>query len=185
MIARFYEQILFELKTTLAKLDEGSIDQLVEAIVESGRIYVAGTGRSGLMVRGLAMRLMHLGLRAFVVGETITPGISDGDLLIIGSGSGETGSVANYARQAKKHNARVGLITIFPDSTIGRLADITVHISAPTSKKSQDNGPTSIQPMGSLFEQSLMLVCDGMILKLMERLHADPNTMWGQHANLE
>jgi 6-phospho-3-hexuloisomerase len=181
----YYEQILLELKETVSKFDDEAIDQMADAIIGSNRIFLAGTGRSGLMVKAFAMRLMHLGLNAFVVGETITPGISDTDLLLIGSGSGETGSVSNYAREAKKHHARVGLITIFPDSTIGKLADFKVLIDAPTSKKIVERGVTSIQPMGSLFEQSLMLLLDGMILKLMEKLGVNPDTMWGKHANLE
>jgi 6-phospho-3-hexuloisomerase len=181
----YYDQIMIELKDSLSKFDEESIDQLLEAIIRSNRIFLAGTGRSGLMVKGFAMRLMHLGLKAFVVGETTTPGISNGDLLIIGSGSGETGSVSNYAREARKHNAKIGLITIFPDSTIGKLADIKVLIRAPTSKNILDNGITSIQPMGSLYEQSLLLLLDGLILKLMEKTNANPGTMWANHANLE
>jgi 6-phospho-3-hexuloisomerase len=128
---------------------------------------------------------MHLGLNVFVVGETTTPGISKRDLLIIGSGSGETGSVSIFAKEAKKHNAKLGLITIFPDSTIGKLADIKVLVNAPTSENIPDNGITSIQPGGSLFEQSLMLLLDGLILKLIEKLKVNPGSMWANHANLE
>jgi 6-phospho-3-hexuloisomerase len=126
-----------------------------------------------------------LGLNVFVVGETTTPGISKGDLLIIGSGSGETGSISFFAKEAKKHNAKLGLITIFPDSTIGNLADIKVLINAQTNKNIPDNGITSIQPGGSLFEQNLMLLLDGLVLKLVEKINVNPSTMWANHANLE
>jgi len=39
--------------------------------------------------------------------------------------------------------------------------------------------------MGSLFEQSLLVVFDAVILALMKRLEADPAMMFGRHANLE
>ena len=185
MKADYYDRILVELKETCSKFDNDSIDRLCEAILEARHVFLAGTGRSGLMVKAFAMRLMHLGLNAFVVGETTTPGISPGDLLIIGSGSGETGSIAVFAREAKKQNAKIGLFTIFPNSTVGKLADFTIRIIAPTRKNIQANDITSIQPMGSLFEQSLLLLLDGMILKLMERMSVDPEAMFANHANLE
>jgi len=180
-----YDQIIIELKGTLSKLDEKSIDQLLEAMISSNRIFLTGTGRSGLIIKCFAMRLMQLGLKVFVVGETTAPGISKSDLLIIGSSSGETGSVSIFAKEAKKHNARLGLITAFPDSTIGKLADIKIFVSVPIDNNRLAHGSTSIQPGGSLFEQSMMLLLDGVVLKLMEKLNVDPSSMSANHANLE
>ncbi|MGZ4892148.1 MAG: SIS domain-containing protein, partial [Halobacteriota archaeon] len=54
------------------------------------RLFVMGAGRSGLVVKGFAMRLMHLGFNVYVVGETVTPAVETDDLLIVISGSGET-----------------------------------------------------------------------------------------------
>jgi 6-phospho-3-hexuloisomerase len=181
----YYDRIIIELKESLAQLDEESIDQLLEAIISANRIFLAGTGRSGLIIKCFAMRLMQLGLSAFIVGETTTPGIVKSDLLIIGSGSGETGSVSIFAKEAKKHNARLGLITAFPDSTIGKLADIKVFISGPIEKNILATRLTSIQYGGTLFEQSMLLVLDGMALNLMEKLNVDPSSMSQNHANLE
>ena len=36
------------------------------------------------------MRMMHVGLDAYVVGETVTPSLEADDIFIVGSGSGET-----------------------------------------------------------------------------------------------
>jgi 6-phospho-3-hexuloisomerase len=185
LMNNYYDPILAELANSVSKFDGAGIENVVDAIIRARRIFVAGTGRSGLMVKAFAMRLMHLGLKTYVVGETTTPGITDGDILIIGSGSGETRSVSNYARDAKKYHARLALITIFPDSTIGELADYKVVISAPTSKHLVENEVGSVQPMGSLFEQSLLLLLEGMILMLMEKLNVNPSEMFGNHANLE
>jgi len=181
----YYDRILSELYSTLSKLDDEPVDQLLSAIVGAKRVFLAGSGRSGLMMKSFAMRLMQLGLKAYVVGETTTPGISENDLLIIGSGSGETGSVSIFAKTAKEQKAKLGLITIFPDSVICKLADIKVFISVPTNKNNLNNGFTSIQHGGTLFEQSLMLVLDGMIVRLIEELNVHPDVLKLNHANLE
>src|SRR5512133_4294126 len=82
--------VLKELEGALKQIDPVKAESLVDAIISANKIFVAGTGRSQMMIRGLAMRLMHLGFKSYVVGETVTPAIEPGDLLIIGSGSGET-----------------------------------------------------------------------------------------------
>ena len=89
------------------------------------------------------------------------------------------------ADKAKKIGAKVALVTIFPNSSIGNLADIAVRIPAPTPKVKTDTGFRSIQPMGSLFEQSLLLTFDAVMLRLMEKQGKDSNSMFSKHANLE
>lgn len=181
----YSQKICEELKRTLSQVSTGDTEKLVRAVLTAKKIFAAGAGRSGFMAKAFAMRLMHLGFDAYVVGETITPNIQSGDLLLIGSGSGETGSLAAIAKKAKKIGAVLCLVTIFPESTIGRLADITVQIPAPTPKVKTDTGYKSIQPMGSLFEQSLLLFLDTVIVMLMEAKGMDSNEMFSRHANLE
>ena len=55
------------------RIEDDEVERLLGAIRGARRIYVMGAGRSGLVAKGFAMRLMHLGLSSFVVGETITP----------------------------------------------------------------------------------------------------------------
>ena len=178
-------EVTKELGRTLEQINPKPPEKLIDLILGSKRIFVAGAGRSGLMMKAFAMRLMHMGFEAFVVGETTTPGIEKDDILIIGSGSGETGSLACMAKKAKTLNANLGLITIFPESTIGRLSDVVVRIPAPTPKASIDNGMKSIQPMGNLFEQSLLLFLDCSVISLMEKQGKDAVAMFTRHANLE
>ena len=111
--------------------------------------------------------------------------MQEGDLLIITSGSGTTGSLVKMAEKAKVLNGRVGLITIYPESTIGKMADVVVQINAPTSKSKIDTGVTSIQPMGSLFEQSLLICLDFIIRILMDKTGITGEEMFKRHANLE
>ncbi|PWV95579.1 6-phospho-3-hexuloisomerase [Paenibacillus cellulosilyticus] len=175
--------ILLELQRTLQSVDELQINKLAEHIIGAGTVFVAGAGRSGLMMRAFAMRLMHLGIRAYVVGETVTPGIAAGDLLLIGSGSGETKGLVSMASKAQSLQATVAAITVVPESTIGSLAAALIHVPAAT--KEAGTTAASIQPMGSLFEQSMLLVLDAVVLRLMERTGLRADAMFGNHANLE
>ena len=166
-------------------MDDAQAESLADHILQANSIFVAGAGRSGLGIKAFAMRLMHIGYQVHVVGEITTPNIKEGDLLLIGSGSGETQSLVSMAKKAKSLGAKVALVTIFPQSTIGSCADCIVKIDAPTPKSALANESKSIQPMGSLFEQCLLLLLDIIILKLMDRSGKDSDTMFTRHANLE
>ena len=157
--------IIDELSRTLSGIDRKQQEQMADEILKAKHIFVAGAGRSGMMARCFAMRLMHL--------------------LIITSGSGTTGSLVKMAEKAKALNGRGGLITIYPESTIGKMADVVVQINAPTSTSEIDTGVTSIQPMVSLFEQSLLICLDFIIRILMDKTGITGEEMFKRHANLE
>lgn len=184
-ISNVTKDVLSELEKTLSEISSDDVELFVKKIVKADKIFLAGLGRSGFMARAFAMRLMHLGLKAYFVGETTTPNIGKEDLLIVCSGSGETGSLAAMARKCGDIGADLALVSIFPESTIGKLSSVTVRIPAPTPKVKEDTGFTSIQPMGSLFEQSLLLFLDSVILILMEELQITSDDMFKNHANLE
>lgn len=173
-----------EVTDTLSRMEEAQGQALVDAILEAPRVFVAGAGRAGNLMRGFGMRMMHMDLRSFVVGESVTPGIAAGDLLVIGSGSGETGSLVHMAQKAKGLGARVALITTAPASLVGRIAHVVVEI--PTiSKLVEHRSVPSFQPMANLFEQCLMFFVDSVTMVLMERLGTTSDEMYRNHANLE
>jgi len=176
--------ILEELARTVQAVDEASVNALIAQIIRADRIMVAGAGRSGLMMRAFAMRLMHLGFNAYVVGETVTPGLGENGLLIIGSGSGETKSLVAMAEKARVIGASVAAITIHQGSTIGELADTIVQVPA-ASKENTSQMRATIQPMGALFEQTLLILFDAVILQMMSIEQIDNTAMFGRHANLE
>ncbi|CAG7630043.1 3-hexulose-6-phosphate isomerase [Paenibacillus solanacearum] len=180
----YLAEIIKELERSAGQMSDAQAEQLADAIVRANKIFVAGAGRSGLMIRAFAMRLMHMGYATYVVGETVTPGLTQDDLLIIGSGSGETKSLASMAAKAKGIGAAVAAVTIFPESTIGGTADVVVRLPGAPKDKS-DGAFGTIQPMGSLFEQTLLLFFDAVILRLMASQKIGSEAMFGQHANLE
>ncbi|AYK66348.1 6-phospho-3-hexuloisomerase [Bacillus subtilis subsp. subtilis] len=180
----YVAEILNELHNSAAYIANEEADQLADHILSSRQIFTAGAGRSGLMAKSFAMRLMHMGFNAHIVGEILTPPLAEGDLVIIGSGSGETKSLIHTAAKAKSLHGMVAALTINPESSIGKQADLIIRM--PGSPKDQSNGTyKTIQPMGSLFEQTLLLFYDAVILKLMEKKGLDSETMFTHHANLE
>jgi 6-phospho-3-hexuloisomerase len=180
----FLMEIINELNHTAESIPDNEVEKLADRILQSKKIFVAGAGRSGLMVKAFAMRLMQMGLDAYVVGETVTPNLEKDDLLIIGSGSGETKSLIPIAEKAQSLGGSVVVVTIFPESTIGILSNMAVKLPGATKDQANSSYKT-IQPMGALFEQTLLLYCDAVILKIMQKQGLDTNTMFGRHANLE
>lgn len=183
-INEYINIVLDELESSTKQISDDEAETFVQMITTSSKVFVAGAGRSGLMAKSFAMRMMHMGIDSYVVGETVTPNIGQEDLLIISSGSGETSSLVSMAEKAKKLEATVALVSIFPESTIGKKADITIKL--PGSQKDKEaNHYKTIQPMASLFEQTLLIFYDAVILRYMEKQGLDSDSMFGKHANLE
>ena len=180
------QNITRELSACFAELEENQLKDLETRIRQADKIFVAGAGRSLMMIRGLAMRLMHMGFRSYVVGETVTPAIEPGDLLIIASGSGSTGTLTVIAEKCKKIGAKLALITTMPDSPIGRLADCIVEVKAATTK-SDANTRKTFQPGANTFEQSVLLIGDAIVIDIISdgNLEEKNEILMKKHANLE
>ncbi len=177
--------ILEELAHNSAHVDDQQLSSAVGHITDARHVFLAGAGRSGVAITGFANRLMHLGKSVSLVGEITSPHSQPGDLLIIGSGSGETESLVALARKAHAAGVRIAAITMDNTSTIARLADVTVVLPGVSPKLRAATAITSIQPMGSAFEQIAFLTYDAIILELMDVLDESGDSMFSRHANLE
>ena len=76
------DRIMEELGYVLRQVDEEDVEKLTASILSSTEIFIAGMGRSGLMARPFAMRLMQMGFPVHLAGDATTPAIGYGDLLI-------------------------------------------------------------------------------------------------------
>ena len=179
------DAILADVGRTLRQVDPAQVDGLCAAILSAERVFVAGKGRSGLQMRAFAMRLMHLGLTVHVVDDVTTPAIGAGDLLLIGSSSGRTGSLLRYIDTVRETGARLATFSGVRDSPIAAAASSIVHIPATNFKAGRQQGEESVLVMGSLFEHCLGLLCDLIIIRLKADLGADESAMNARHANLE
>ncbi|MGA2122671.1 MAG: 6-phospho-3-hexuloisomerase [Methanoregula sp.] len=177
------------------KISDDDVEKFITELLKAKRVYVIGAGRSGLVAKAFAMRLMHLGFQAYVVGETITPALNKGDVIVIFSGSGRTKTVADIAETAKALGAHICLITSNADSRIGRIADCNVIIEHHRDEVEDDamefeirqmmGDHKSFAPLGTLFETVSMIFADAVISRLMEITKTDENALKNRHTNIE
>lgn len=176
-------------------ISDEDVEKFIGELLRAKRIYVMGAGRSGLVAKAFAMRLMHLGFQAFVVGETITPSLSKGDIMVIFSGSGKTKTVADIAETAKEIGAKICLITSDANSRIGKISDCVVIIEHHRDAVTDDavefeirqmmGDHKSFAPLGTLFETASMIFADAVISRLMEITHVDEIALKNRHTNVE
>lgn len=179
------DQMLRELGGVFAKLSPDLAGTLIKEIDAAPRIFGCATGRSGFILKGFLMRLMHLGLQVYVVGETVTPRLAPGDLLLVISGSGETPQPREVLRRANSVGARTLAITACPESAIGREAQVVLHLPG-TTKLALAQEPASSQCPGSLFEQAAFLFLEAVVLILYQkRLGQNKSAMLSRHADVE
>jgi 6-phospho-3-hexuloisomerase len=171
------------------------IDVLVELYQnnKNNKVLVMGAGRSGLVGRAFAMRLLHLGFNAYVLGETIVPPIGKNDLIIAISGSGRTKLIVTAAEAGKEAQAKLIAITSYADSPLGKIADIVIEIPGRTKySKNEDYFARQIlgiteplAPLGTLFEDTTQIFLDGVIAELMIKLRKTEEDLKNAHANIE
>jgi 6-phospho-3-hexuloisomerase len=180
------EKVISEITTCLHFVSGESLAQAGALIEGAPRIFVCGAGRSGLITRALGTRLMHLEKTVHVVGDPTTPGIQAGDLLVIGSGSGKTPTLLAIAQKAQSQGANFLLFTTKPASPLAQLATQYVVLPAPSLDDAElGRDLNTVQPMGTLFEQSLLILYDVIILWIMRRSGVSASQMRLRHANLE
>lgn len=178
-----FVQILHENSVLAETIEYHNFPELIKNINEAAAIFLIASGRSGFSMRSVAMRLMHLGLQVYFVGETTTPAIKAGDLLWAASGSGTTSTIVKAAEKAKQVGARLIAMTTNESSTLARLTD--VHILIPAAEKEDHNGAKSKQYAGSLFEQTVLLLGDAVFMALWKLDGTPAEELWKRHANME
>ncbi len=191
------DQIITGLTKSLDKLDNDQVNSFMEIMLDAKannrKILVVGAGRSILVGRAFAMRMMHLSFNVHVVGETITPAVDKDDILLAISGSGSTTMVVTAARIAKKAGAKVVAITSYPHSPLGRCADHIVNLLGRTKlAKKKDYFSRQIlgvheplAPLGTLFEATAVIFLDGLIVELMLKLKLTEDDLKKRHATIE
>jgi len=189
------EDLIESVRESLSRVNLSQVEKMVAEMLASTdrRMLVLGAGRSGLIGRAFAMRLMHLGFNVYVIGETITPSVGKGDLIIALSGSGSTKLVTTAAEIGKTVGARIIAITSYPDSDLARLADHVVTIRGRTKVADEKDyflrqlmgEHEPMAPLGTVFEISLMTFLDGIVVELMRRLGLTESELRKRHATIE
>lgn len=171
--------------TEISNVPDPTLDDRIERIVKSihkaNHVFISGAGRSGLMVDAFANRLLQMGISVSIVGEITSPHLRNGDIIIFNSASGSSEKMILQAKEAKKYNIKIILITTNDDSALAKLADYSLIIKA-QSKYSETE---SIQPMGALFEQYSLLLFDSLVLSYMKEYEISEEEMRNNHAEIE
>ena len=179
------DAILADIGRAMGQVDPAEIDALGHVILAADRVFIAGKGRSGLQMKAFAMRLMHLGLTVHVVDDVTTPAIGAGDLLLLGSASGRTGSLLRHIDTARNAGAKLAAFSGDRESPIAQAAATLLYIPASNFKAGRQTGGESVLVMGSLFEHCLGLLCDLIVIRLKAALEMEEAAMNARHANLE
>lgn len=175
-----YKTIIDKISGVIESTDSTYDEKLTAMLDKAVRVFVTGAGRSGLVARFFAMRLMHGGYDAYVVGEIVTPSIQKGDLFIVISGSGETETMIAFTKRAKEKGAQIALLTTQSSSTIGDMADMVFQIGTP-----EQYGKVIGMPMGTTFELSTLIFLEATIAHIIHEKGIPEEEMRTRHANLE
>lgn len=174
------ELIIEKISGILSATDPTYDGKLTGLLDSASRIFVAGAGRSALVARFFAMRLMHGGYDVYVVGEIVTPSVRAGDLLIVISGSGETETMIAFTKRARELGAKIALLSTKSSSTIGDMADTVFPIGTP-----ELYGKVVGMPMGTTFELSTLIFLEAVISHIIHEKGIPEEEMRTRHANLE
>lgn len=185
MTEKWQSIIVKELETAMGAIDEEQLDALVDALMTPNRrVLCVGVGRVLISMKAWVKRLLHLGVDINYVGAETEGPVGPGDLVLVASSSGESIVPVQIAKKADSVGASVFYIGCTPDSSADKLADQRLYLKGRT-KFSGDDEVISIQPMSTLVEQQLYLLCDVIALEIMKRNGWTEETVKNHHANLE
>ena len=187
-------EILNNIESATEFLDEEVMEEFKNTLTGSKNVFVMGAGRSGLVAKAFAMRLVHLGISAYVVGETISPAIYKEDCILAISGSGETKTIVSAVDIAKNRGSKALALTSYPESSLGKLADCVMLVKGRTKvdiddedyiKRQIDGNYVSLTPLGTAFELTSLIFLDGLIPELMQKLGKTEDDLKNRHTVLE
>ena len=172
--------ILDNLTRILNATDKSKAGDLLKLVQGAGSIFIGGAGRSLLVSRFFAMRLVHSGYSVYMIGEVVTPAIKAGDLLLLVSGSGGTATLLPFVKKAKEVGAKLAVVSMKKSSAMADVADLVIQVG-------QDDSFPLVKgmPMGSQFELSTLLYLEAVIGDIIEAKGLTEEGMRAIHANLE
>lgn len=187
------KEIINNVQKSTEDVNVDDLAKMTKMIEDVDNVFVMGLGRSGLVAKAFAMRLMHLGLNVYVVGETITPAITDNDCLIAISGSGETSYILSTVDTAKDIGSKIIAITSYPKSSLAKQSDIVVELKGRTKVDAETSYISrqisgqhqTLSPLGTLFEISALVFLDSTIAEMMNDLGQTEKDLKARHTVLE
>lgn len=146
------KKIIRELGSAAETLNHKQIANLVALISSDkfNKVVGFGAGRMGFAIRSFIMRLSHIGIDAYMIGDTNFPKIDENTLVLINSSSGNTETMLLYAKQAKEHGGHIVTITANKTGKLSMVSDLVVTYEVEKSS----------QIMKSVYEQFSFILFD-------------------------
>ncbi|MCI4368941.1 MAG: SIS domain-containing protein [Thermoplasmata archaeon] len=166
-----------QVSLALDRIDPTVIARAVEILLKAGAVFVYGAGRSGIIGRAFAMRLVQVGLTAYVIGESVTPIVRSGDAVFILSGRGESYSSIQAANIVRREGAQLIVVTARPTSKLAHVGTLLIPVDFP-----EDPARPELAPLGTLFESASLRLTDALIADVMAARGENESSMRRRHA---
>lgn len=170
-------RILEKCSSAIGSVDPALRNELIGAILSSRKVFIYGSGRSGLVGQLFAVRLVQLGLDVHFVGEMTTPIIGKDDLTLLISNTGRTSSVVQTAKIAKRIGSKIVSITGKKECELNKASDIRIVFDI-----DHDGNIGETAPLGTLFEDSALLFFDCIVCDIMSKEGISEDDMRKRHA---
>ncbi len=175
--ARAQQYIAGRVTEALDRIEPAAIARVVALLSKAPAIFVYGAGRSGIIGRAFAMRLVQIGLTAYVIGESVTPIVRRGDAVVILSGRGESYSSIQTANIVRREGAELVVVTGRSSSKLAHIATVLIPIDFP-----EDGERSRLAPLGTLFESASLRMTDALIAELLAVRGETEESMRRRHA---
>jgi 6-phospho-3-hexuloisomerase len=162
---------------SIGRIPRESIAKAVGILLKAPATFVYGAGRSGIIGRAFAMRLVQVGLTAYVIGESVTPIVRRGDAVFILSGRGESYSSIQTANIVRREGAELVVVTARATSKLAHTATLLVSLELP-----EEEAQRKFAPLGTLFESASLQLTDALVAELMAVRGETEGSMRRRHA---
>jgi arabinose-5-phosphate isomerase len=149
---RVFDIEVAALKAVRAQLDGAfirAVELVVETLKQRGKLVVVGIGKSGIVGHKISATLTSTGSTSVVLNSVDALHgdlgiVSDGDLLLALSYSGESEELLNLLPALKRFLVKIIAITGAPKSSLARHSDIVLNVRVP-----QEACPFNLAPTAS------------------------------------
>ncbi|MEA5002862.1 MAG: MurR/RpiR family transcriptional regulator [Christensenella sp.] len=128
---KVFETGIQALRDSFEMIDFELFEKAYHALLKSKNILFIGAGNAGGVAMAGAQKFFRMGFNTHYYPDfdrqlVVLSYMTKGDLLVCISHSGQTKSVCDIAKIAKKQNVPILAISNFPLSPLGKLADFTI-----------------------------------------------------------
>ncbi len=181
-VGRFLDVAIEEMSALRQEIDIGAISRAVDMVqatlARGGRVHVTGVGKPEHVARYAASLLCSVGTPATFLHATETLHGSLGqvhpkDVVIAISNSGNTSELCQAAMAVRDHGAHVIAVTGNPQSELGQIADLVLHLPV-----KREGGVLGLAPRISVLAQVYVLAAVSVALEAARGLTIEEYSRW-------